>query len=75
LFIFVCPKTNQKGQPITWSRAAGLPRAARKKKTGDIEKSLHSAESLIRFLLRCLAVWNGKNKKNLYWNSFESFRF
>jgi hypothetical protein len=28
MFIFACPKTNQKGQPFTWPRFAGLPCAA-----------------------------------------------
>ena len=29
MFIFACPKTNQKVQPITWSAKGGLPCAAR----------------------------------------------
>jgi len=28
MFIFACPKTNQKGQPITWPTFGGLPCAA-----------------------------------------------
>jgi hypothetical protein len=33
LFIFVCPKTNQKGQPFTRSAFSGIPCAARKEPT------------------------------------------
>jgi len=63
MFIFVCPKTNQKGQPITWSRAAGLPRAARKKKRATSKSRCTPPSRLSVF---CSAAWlceTAKTKK------------
>jgi hypothetical protein len=52
---FCLPKNEPKRAADHLVPRCGTPQRC-SQKTGDIEKSLHSAESLIRFLLRCLAA-------------------
>jgi hypothetical protein len=55
-FIFACPKTNQKGQPITWSRAEGLSCAPLNDR--EFENSLRSnrVKLLFRSFMWCSAA-------------------